>query len=143
MADWPYNTARWQRLRKRHLQLEPLCRGCKPRIVAANTVDHVQPISDGGEPFPDHDGLASYCAGCHSAKTARGTEAGAVRSDRPRKGCDANGNPIDPTHPWAAGSFIKDAPKLNGGRSGLQNRAPKRPPRILQTQLVRNGERNG
>lgn len=102
MADYPYNTAAWARLRRAHLSLEPMCRGCAASGItrAANTVDHVVPISDGGHPFPGHDGLASYCPGCHSAKTARGTEAGAIRSTKPRRGCDAAGNPLDPAHPW-------------------------------------------
>lgn len=77
------------------MAIEPLCSGCKPKLVSANTVDHVRAISDGGAPFPGHDGLASYCAACHSRKTARGSEAGAVRSSKSRGGCDANGNPLD------------------------------------------------
>lgn len=126
MADWPYNTAQWQRLRRAHLSIEPMCRGCAEigRLAPANTVDHVQPISDGGAPFPGHDGLASYCPPCHSAKTARGTEAGAIKSTKPRKGCDANGNPLDPSHPWAEKSLgAKDL-----GPAGN-----------LQTQLVAKG----
>ncbi len=102
MAVWPYNTARWQRLRHAHLSLFPMCEGCEAtkRLTLANTVDHRVAISDGGAPFPGHDGLASYCASCHGAKTARGNEAGAIRSSKPRKGCDADGNPTDPDHPW-------------------------------------------
>ncbi len=104
MADWPYNTANWKKLRKAHLSAFPWCEGCKamgkPHVLA-NTVDHVEPISEGGNPFPGHDGLRSYCPACHSAKTARGTEAGAVRSSKPRKGCDANGYPLDPSHGWS------------------------------------------
>jgi 5-methylcytosine-specific restriction enzyme A len=137
MADWPYNTANWQRLRKAHLALEPLCRGCKPRLVPANTVDHVVPISDGGPAFPGHDGLVSYCPACHSAKTARGAEAGAVRSSKPRRGCDADGNPLDASHPWSklpshensaghhhrfggirTGDF--DGPALGGGTASIR-----------------------
>ncbi|WP_298809559.1 HNH endonuclease signature motif containing protein [uncultured Sphingomonas sp.] len=108
MAAWPYNTARWQRLRLAHLKRFPLCEGCEKAgrgAVRANTVDHRRPISDGGPAFPAHDGLASYCASCHSQKTARGSEAGAVRTTRalqPRKGCDANGWPLDAAHPWNA-----------------------------------------
>src|SRR3546814_11324668 len=81
MSKWPYSTARWKRLRAAHLALEPACRGCKRmgRLTLANTVDHVVAISEGGHAFPGHDGLASYCPACHSAKTARGSEAGAVR----------------------------------------------------------------
>lgn len=100
MAKWPYSTARWQRLRERHLSIEPLCRGCLPRIVPANTVDHIVAVSDGGPAFPDHDGLASYCPSCHSAKTARGTEAGAAKSSKPRRGCDVDGRPLSSDHPW-------------------------------------------
>lgn len=77
------------------------------RIAAANTVDHVHPISEGGAAFPGHDGLASYCAGCHSAKTARGAEAGAIKSTKPRRGCNADGTPLDPEHPWHGKRYEK------------------------------------
>ncbi len=102
MATWPYGTTAWKRLREAHLSLHPMCEGCEAmgRLTRANTVDHRVAISDGGLPFPGHDGLASYCGRCHGAKTARGTEAGAVKSNRPRKGCDVNGWPFDPDHPW-------------------------------------------
>ena len=104
MADWPYNTARWQRLRIAKLSREPLCEDCDAigRLTPASHVDHVRPISDGGHPFPALDDLASLCLPCHSAKTARGSEAGAIRTTKPRKGCDADGNPLDRAHPWAA-----------------------------------------
>ncbi|WP_370640639.1 HNH endonuclease signature motif containing protein [Xanthobacter sp. NFH-44] len=79
-----------------------MCRGCagEGRLTRANTVDHVVPISEGGSAFPGHDGLASYCPSCHSAKTARGDEAGAIRTAKPRKGCNPDGSPLDPAHPW-------------------------------------------
>lgn len=132
MAAWPYNTTRWQRLRTRHLAMHPLCEGCEAAgrgPVAANTVDHRVPISDGGDAFPSHDGLASLCPPCHSAKTARGPEAGSVRTTRalqPRKGCDADGNPLDAAHPWKS---------LGAGAS--RTAAP------LKTQLVRFGRSDG
>ena len=102
-GGWPYTTARWRALRLAHLQLFPMCSAC--RSAPANTVDHVEPVSQGGNPFPGHDGLESYCTHCHSAKTARGPEAGAVRTTRPRqprKGCAPDGTPLDLSHPWAA-----------------------------------------
>lgn len=71
----------------------------KPHVLA-NTVDHRHAISEGGNPSPGHDGLASYCPACHSAKTARGTEAGAVRSNKPRRGCDVYGFPLSRAHHW-------------------------------------------
>jgi 5-methylcytosine-specific restriction protein A len=106
MADWPYNTTAWQRLRSAHLFRFPFCEGCTAvgrKHMLANTVDHRHPISEGGPAFPGHDGLASYCASCHSSKTARGPEAGSAKTHRkvqPRKGCDENGFPFDPAHPW-------------------------------------------
>ena len=99
-----YSTAAWKRLRAAHLARFPFCRDCDAagRLVIANTVDHIIPVSAGGPALPSHDGLTSYCAACHNHKTARGVEAGAVRTSKPRKGCDAMGNPIDPAHPWNA-----------------------------------------
>lgn len=113
MAAWPYNTGQWARLRKIKLDAEPLCQPCKAagRMTTANTVDHNHPISDGGPAFPGLDGLTAMCAPCHSAKTARGSEAGAVRTTRalrPRKGCDASGRPTDPSHPWNEKSLRAD-----------------------------------
>ncbi len=109
MADWPYNTRAWQHLRGRHLSLAPFCEGCDEIgiIKPANTVDHRNPISAGGAPFPGHDGLASYCASCHSEKTVRGVESGAKRTRKPRKGCTADGLPLDRKHPWHSGKQEK------------------------------------
>jgi len=100
MAEWPYSTQRWQRLRRAKLAQQPICQDCAPRLVIpATDVDHVVPISEGGEPFPPLDGLAAYCHSCHSRKTARGPEAGAVRGQR--HGVDpATGLPMDPGHWW-------------------------------------------
>lgn len=111
MAEWPYNTAAWRKLRKAHLAIEPQCRGCKAvgRLMLASHVDHIKAISDGGAPFPGHDGLQSLCLPCHSRKTARGAEAGAVRSTKPMRGCDADGNPLDPAHPWSGKSLRAEA----------------------------------
>jgi 5-methylcytosine-specific restriction enzyme A len=85
MTNYPYNTASWRRLREAHLAPFPFCEPCGElgrALVLANTVDHRVPISAGGFAFPAHDGLMSCCASCHSQKTARGSEAGAVRTDR-------------------------------------------------------------
>lgn len=131
MADWPYNTARWQRLRTAKLDADPFCEGCaamgNPHVIA-NTVDHRTPIRDGGSAFPGLNGLASYCPPCHGAKTARGSEAGAVKSSKPRRGCDADGNPLDPAHPWREKS-------LRAGSIG--------PTPVPQSQLVLKSNRNG
>jgi 5-methylcytosine-specific restriction protein A len=124
MARWPYDTPQWARLRSEHLEIEPWCRMCRVegRRTPADTVDHIVPISAGGAPFPGHGGLASYCHRCHSAKTARGTEAGAARTTKPRRGCNPDGTPLDPAHPW------------HHGRKSLRT-APMRPHTNLETQL--------
>lgn len=102
---WPYNTQQWQRLRREKLAAEPLCEPCKRRgrVTAANTVDHRTAVKAGGDPFPPIDGLESMCPPCHAIKTAA--------EDRPDRragrgflrGCDADGNPLDPDHPFIAG----------------------------------------
>lgn len=104
MAKWPYSTAQWQRLRMLKLCTTPLCEDCERagQLTQANHVDHRVPMSSGGPAFPPLDGLASLCAPCHSAKTARGAEAGAVRTTKPRKGCSPDGMPLDTGHPWHA-----------------------------------------
>ncbi len=101
-GGWPYNTRTWKRLRGLHLSAHPLCDGCERmgRVTIADTVDHRTPIRMGGGAF-DPANLVSYCTPCHSAKTARGAEAGAVKTTRPRKGCNPDGTPLDPDHPWA------------------------------------------
>ena len=83
-------------------------------VAPANTVDHRVPVSEGGNPFPPIEELATYCPPCHSAKTARGSEAGAVRTRKPRKGCNADGSPLDPSHPW-------HAKQKSGGKSGRKS----------------------
>lgn len=141
MANWPYNTAAWQRLRKAKLSRDPLCEDCQAmgRITPANHVDHCHAISDGGDAFPPLDELSSKCAPCHSAKTARGAEAGAVRSNKPRRGCDANGNPLDSNHAWA--DKVPHSAAVSGGKS-LRADA-KGPPRNYNFELVSGGPTNG
>lgn len=96
-----YNSARWRRVRALQLSLNPLCHDCHAigRMVMASCVDHIVPLAAGG-PALDLANLRSLCQRCHSRKTARGTEAGAVRTAKPIKGCDIHGNPLDPTHHW-------------------------------------------
>jgi 5-methylcytosine-specific restriction enzyme A len=99
MAKWPYNTQRWQRLRKHKLQQQPLCELCLDGglVVPANTVDHLVAIKKGGDPFPPLYALLSLCASCHSTKTRQIEQLGRKFLYR---GCDINGMPLDPDHPW-------------------------------------------
>lgn len=101
MAKWPYNTARWRKLRQAKLMDKPLCEYCPPHSrQPANVVDHRKPISDGGDPWA-WDNLASCCRSCHNRKTAaKDGGFGHKRSGKPLKGCDADGMPLDSSHWW-------------------------------------------
>jgi 5-methylcytosine-specific restriction protein A len=102
MASWPYNTKRWTELRAAKLRRDPQCEYCPAGMQrAATCVDHRDPIRGEGDPRAWHwPNLVSSCWPCHSAKTARGSEAGAVRTNKPRKGCAPDGTPLDGGHWW-------------------------------------------
>lgn len=67
-----YSSRRWRAVRALHLQEEPLCRDCRNegRVTAAEMVDHIKPIRQGGDPFDDAN-LQSLCWSHHSAKSIR------------------------------------------------------------------------
>lgn len=96
MAKWPYNTQRWQRLRRAKLQQNPLCEDCLKRqlVIPAEAVDHFMPIRNGGDAFPPLDQLSSLCISCHNYKT-RGEQLGWEKiPPREFRGCDESGRPI-------------------------------------------------
>jgi 5-methylcytosine-specific restriction endonuclease McrA len=75
-GDKIYDTRRWRRIRLLQLREFPICKfvddprhGEECQRVASQ-VDHVKPISSGGEPF-DAGNLRSLCATAHSRITAR------------------------------------------------------------------------
>ncbi len=102
MSKWPYITSRWQKLRLAKLSESPVCTACglRGQTVVANTVDHVKPISQGGDAFPDLDGLMSLCERCHNEKTSGFDRTHGNASNRRFKGCDVDGNPIAPGDGW-------------------------------------------
>lgn len=61
--------AAWRRLRRQHLEQEPLCRACKRegRVTLATDVDHIRPRGAGGT--DDDANLQSLCKSHHSKKT--------------------------------------------------------------------------
>ena len=65
----------WQKVRKRVLAEEPLCRYCDRagRIVASTTVDHMMPLSRGGERLR-RENLCGCCATCNYSKGDRTAE---------------------------------------------------------------------
>lgn len=119
MAEWPYSTTRWQKLRRSKLSTSPLCEPCEMRgeVTPALHVDHMVAINAGGDPFPPLEGLMSMCPRCHSEKT------NAV--DRPGgsgvrfKGHALDGLPIDPSHPFFSGG---DTPSKDESPAPLDRR---------------------
>lgn len=105
MAKWPYCTSQWQRLRIAKLNECPVCLICEKRgeTVLATTVDHVKPIRQGGSPFPALTGLMALCERCHNEKTSSFDKTHGNATGRRFKGCDADGNPIDPADGWWSG----------------------------------------
>lgn len=102
MAQWPYSAQRWQRLRRQKLREHPLCEFCLNvgKIEPAVAVDHIVPISKGGDPYPPLDHLLSCCASCHNRKTRIVEQLGQELTPKAIRGCDVFGNPLDPNHPW-------------------------------------------
>jgi 5-methylcytosine-specific restriction enzyme A len=103
MARWPYTTQRWQQLRRMKLAVNPLCEPCLKlqRIVPAVAVDHLIAVkAPRGEAYPALDRLMSCCASCHNRKSRIVEQMG---KELTVKGCDENGYPLDPRHPWYQG----------------------------------------
>ena len=67
-----YNSKAWRQKRLLKLQENPLCELCEEKglIVAAEVVDHIQEINDGGLKL-SFSNLQSLCHPCHNAKTGR------------------------------------------------------------------------
>jgi 5-methylcytosine-specific restriction endonuclease McrA len=124
VAEWPYSTRKWAKLRALKLAINPLCEPCERRggLVPASVVDHVLAIAAGGEPFPPLSGLMSMCSSCHAVKTnARDNPHSYGDGFKPAfKGCDLNGRPLDPDDPFLRGrgdQIAGPARLRTGGRS--------------------------
>jgi 5-methylcytosine-specific restriction enzyme A len=110
----PLNSAAWQRLRASVLSGEPLCRHCTQdgKTVPATDVDH----RDGNPANNDPINLQPLCHAHHSRKTAQD------HGKRVAHGCDEEGMPLDPDHPWNRGTVAPllqkspatDAPRPTG-----------------------------
>ena len=85
-------SAQWRAIREQVLGREPLCRDCAAggHVTPATEVDH----QDNDTANNALSNLAPLCKPCHSHRTAC-RDAGTLF-----KGCDVNGYPLDPRHPW-------------------------------------------
>lgn len=94
----PLDGAAWLKLRAQVLADEPLCRHCVATgyVTPATDVDHI--VNGQGDYTDDNsrDNLQALCHECHSRKTRAEIDGGQVEV----LGCDANGIPLDPAHPW-------------------------------------------
>ncbi len=104
-----YAHRRWRRLRAAKLAADPLCWMCltRGRTTLATVVDHRKPISDGGDPW-EWDNLQSLCKTDHDAAKKSQEATGHLR------GCDADGFPLDPAHPWNREASGRGGLRSNG-----------------------------
>jgi len=70
--DKRYHNKKWRNLREKVLRTNPLCVNCERRdiIKQADVVDHVKPITAGGE-FYNENNLQGLCHACHNRKSAQ------------------------------------------------------------------------
>jgi 5-methylcytosine-specific restriction enzyme A len=98
--------SRWRQARTGFLRRNPLCDACAKAglLVPATVVDHVIPHRGNRELFWDQTNWAPSCKRCHDGKTARegrwGRQTRGEHNVRRSHGCDINGMPLDPEHPW-------------------------------------------
>jgi hypothetical protein len=108
-----YSSKPWRRLRYAHRKAHPLCRRCGRR---AEHIDHIIDIRTAPERRLDWTNLQALCQACHNAKTASDRTGQPMR---PHGGCDIDGNPTDPNHPWRAMQPGVGESRGRGGRCNL------------------------
>jgi hypothetical protein len=92
-------TTRWDKARAGFLRSHPSCAFCARRGVhtQATVVDHIVPHRGDMRVFWDHANWQPLCAPCHNGAKRSYEATGRIR------GCDEDGNPIDPRHWWNGG----------------------------------------
>ena len=65
--------------------------------IPAIAVDHVTPHKGDEALFFDEDNWSPLCKPCHDGAKQEFEKSGTIR------GCDVNGIPLDPAHPWNRG----------------------------------------
>lgn len=96
--------SKWAKASKAFLAAHPWCVDCLKlgKHVPATEVDHDPPHGGDWKKFWDRRTWFPRCKSHHSSKTRREMNARAGRHAGGLKGCDVNGNPIDPAHHWNA-----------------------------------------
>ena len=92
-----YRQQRWYRVRKEALRLHRYrCAHCKTDLYDAGRqaqVHHKIPLEQAPHRGFDLFNLEPLCRRCHNKEHGRGNRSGAY-------GCDVDGTPHDPAHPW-------------------------------------------
>ena len=101
MGRWAhlYETVRWRKLRASHLHAHPCCVICLALgfDTHATVVDHKRPHRGDTRLFFDPSNLQSLCKLHHDSVKQTAEKRGLM------PGCDEDGNPVDPKHPWNRG----------------------------------------
>jgi 5-methylcytosine-specific restriction protein A len=97
----------WQKVRRRILERDrhicqcPDCKGGEIRVTPATHVDHIVSKAEWKRRHGNLDGvdaesnLRAINKDCHERKSTL------EKGHQPRYGCDINGFPLDPNHPWS------------------------------------------
>jgi len=102
----------WKRRARAFLRRHPICAYCEEagRLNAASVVDHKTPHKGDADLFWNEANWQPLCAPCHDSIKSREERTGM------RVGCDVNGTPLDPRHPWRS--------ETTGGHKILGNFSP-------------------
>ena len=67
-----YHSKAWRKVRAAVIKAEPLCRECngKGMLTAAQVVDHITPMRQGGEAL-EINNLQPLCNACHNKKSGK------------------------------------------------------------------------
>ena len=114
---------RWKAASKAFLKRNPLCcfHQARGELAMATLVDHKTPHRGDRGLFWSQDNWAPLCKPCHDSVKQRIEKSGRVT------GCDVDGIPLDPAHPWAAerdaalsaGQMISKPKDRGPNRTGL------------------------
>jgi 5-methylcytosine-specific restriction protein A len=91
-----YSSPEWREARATQLAKAPTCERCASRgeIAKADTVNHRIPHKGDRRLFLEPSNHESVCKACHDGLIQREETRGY------RIGCDGDGRPLDPAHPW-------------------------------------------
>jgi 5-methylcytosine-specific restriction enzyme A len=99
-----YDLPEWRKASRefRNTPEGALCSYCKAagRITASELVDHIVPHNGDLTLFWDRNNWAASCWSCHSSKGHDDRYRARHGKERPKKGCDKDGFPLDPNHHW-------------------------------------------